>query len=113
MAQAHCLALHFEVPPISQGARTKIAILVDDPGTVISVVRAVYRLPGCVQLRNQLLERLADPPQRRDTLFVQFPDNPVVGLGSPAHQITIGQADLKVGLYQTARLKVGLDQTAP
>ena len=77
MPQAHRLALDLEVPPVLQDLATQRTIGRDRMRSIVHRT-GVHEIAGRSQLGNQSFEGLADPPQRRDALFVQLPGDAIV-----------------------------------
>src|SRR5205085_12432374 len=58
-----------------------------DSAVPIDAFAAPHEFAGREKLGNQPIECLADPAQRRDALFVQFPGNAIVRFGRPPHAV--------------------------
>ena len=77
MPQPHRLALDLEIPPVLHGPASYVAIRGEGLLAIVHVAGA-HEIAGGPQLHDQPFEGLADPPQRRDALFVQLPGNAIV-----------------------------------
>lgn len=86
--ESHRLALHFEEPPVLDGASTKRTIR--PHGTrAFFPLRHGNSVASGPELRDQPFQGLTDTSKRRYTLFVQFPGNAIVDFGRPSHGSTI------------------------
>ena len=88
MPQAHRFALYFEVPAVLDRPAPQFTIRRVGTRSIARLGDA-HALAGGAKLHDQPFERLADPAERGDTLFVQFPGNAIVRIRRPTHASTI------------------------